>query len=101
MCVCVGVCDVMCVRVCTCTCTCILTVVRCSCGCFDVVCLTEKSFIVQSEFFSGRQLALAGVAGEAGQVVEMVPRLTNPVRGTQLAIALGTLDRHRPAIVRR
>jgi len=62
-----------------------------------VVSLAEKSILVQGELLSSRQLALAGVAGETRQVIQVIPRLTHPVGRAEWSVTLGTLPRTRPA----
>lgn len=42
--------------------------------------LAEHPVLVDPELFAGRQLSLAGVAGEAGQVVDLLLGLPDPVR---------------------
>lgn len=55
------------------------------------MCLAEHSVIVQCELLARAQLSLARVAGEAGQVVDVLPRLAHPVVGADAATALGAL----------
>ena len=66
-------------------------------GCFDVVCPTEQSFVMQRELFAGGQLTLAGVAREARQMVHVIAGLAHPVGRSQHSLTLGTLERHRSA----
>ena len=44
---------------------------------------------MQRELFAGAELSLARVAGEAGEVVDAVPRAPHPVGGADAAAALG------------
>lgn len=52
--------------------------------------LAKNAALMKSKFFPGAQLALAGVAGETGQVVDAVPGPPHPIRGTDASAALGT-----------
>ena len=73
------------------------TVLRGAGGCLDEVRSTQQPVVVQCELFTGGQLALAGVAREARQMVHVVARLAHPVGGAEHSLALGTLERHRSA----
>lgn len=57
-----------------------------------VVHAAEHSFVHQSELLSCRQLAFAGEAGEAGQVVSVTASSPHPVAGVDLAPTAGTLS---------
>lgn len=59
--------------------------------------LAEHPVLVQRELLAGGQLAAAGVAGEAGEVVDLLARLAHPVRGRDAAAALGALRAETPA----
>jgi hypothetical protein len=56
---------------------------------------------VQRELLPGTQLPLAGVAGEAGQVVHVVPGLADPVACGDTSAALGTLGSETSATNRK
>jgi hypothetical protein len=53
--------------------------------------LAKYAVFVQGELFACAELSLAGVAGEAGQVVDVVPCLAHPVARRDAATTLGTL----------
>jgi len=53
--------------------------------------LTQNAVFVKGELFACAELAFARVAGEAGQVVDMVPGLAHPVACRDASTALGTL----------
>jgi len=57
----------------------------------EVVCLAENAILVQRELLARAELPLAGIAGEAGQVVHVVPRFAHPVARRDAAAALGAL----------
>jgi hypothetical protein len=57
----------------------------------EVVRLAQHAVLVQGELFACAELPLARVAGEAGQVVDVVPGLAHPVACRDTSTALGTL----------
>lgn len=57
-----------------------------------VVAPAQHPALHQAELLPGRQLPLAGVAGEAGQVVDAAPRPPHPVAGVHLPATLGTFS---------
>lgn len=52
---------------------------------------TEHPALHQAELLAGGQLALAGEAGKAGQVVNAASRPPYPIAGVHLTAALGAL----------
>ena len=61
--------------------------------------LAEDSPILKSKLFAGAQLTSAGVASEAGQVVNVLPCSTNPVRRRDGSATSGALGSKRPIII--
>lgn len=59
--------------------------------------LAEYSVFMEGKLFARGQLAAAGVAGEAGQVVDLLARLPHPVRRGDAAAAFGALGAETPA----
>jgi hypothetical protein len=57
----------------------------------EVMRLTENAVLMQCELLPGAELPLAGVAGETGQVVHVVPGLAHPVARRDATAALGAL----------
>jgi hypothetical protein len=57
----------------------------------EVVRLAQHAVLVQGELFASAELSLARVAGEAGQVVDVVPGLAHPVACRYTSTALRTL----------
>lgn len=62
----------------------------------QVVSLAQDAAFVQGELFAGAQLASAGVASEAGQVIDVLARPPHPVGGRNGAAAPGALCTKRP-----
>ncbi len=58
--------------------------------------LAEHPVLVYAELLARGQLPLARVAGEAGQVVDLLPRLPHPVRRGDHAAALEALGPEQP-----
>ena len=52
--------------------------------------LAEHPVVMEPELLPRAQLAFTGVAGEAGQVVDVVSRPPHPVRGRDASGTLGT-----------
>lgn len=65
----------------------------------EVVRLAEHPSVVEREFLARGQLSLAGIAGEAGQVVDLLSSSAHPIRGTDGPAALGALGRELTNIV--
>ena len=59
---------------------------------------TKDAAFVQGELFAGAQLAAAGVAGEAGQVVDVVAGPSHPIGGRYRATAARTLGTESPVV---
>ena len=59
--------------------------------------LAEHPVLVNAELLPGGELPLARVAGEAGQVVDLVAGLAHPVRRGDHAAALEALGPEQPA----
>jgi len=57
----------------------------------EVVRLAQHAVLVQGELFACAELPLARVAGEARQMVDVVPGLAHPVACRDASTALGTL----------
>ena len=57
----------------------------------EVVRLAQHTVLVQGELFACAELPFTRVAGEAGQVVDVVPGLAHPVACRDASTALGTL----------
>jgi hypothetical protein len=57
----------------------------------EVMRLAQHAVLMQSELFTGAELTFAGIAGEAGQMVDVVPGLAHPVACRYASTALGTL----------
>jgi len=60
------------------------------------VSLAEDAAFVEGEFFAGAQLATAGVAGETGQVVDVLPRPSHPIGSRYGSTATGAFGSERP-----
>ena len=65
----------------------------------DVVRLAEHPVLRDAELLARRQLPLAGVAGEAGEVVDLLLGLAHPVRGRDHAAALEALGAEHLGVV--
>lgn len=63
--------------------------------------LAEDAVVVEGELLARAELPLAGVAGEAGEVVDAVAGAPHPVRGADAAAALGAPRAEVPAGERR
>lgn len=63
----------------------------------EVVLLAEDAVVVEGELLARAELPLAGVAGEAGEVVDAVASPPHPVRGADAAAALGAPRAEVPA----
>lgn len=59
--------------------------------------LAEDAVVVEGELLARAELPLAGVAGEAGEVVDAVAGAPHPVRGADAAAALGAPRAEVPA----
>ena len=66
---------------------------------FDVVRLAEDPGLRDAELLSRRELPLASVAGEAGEVVDLLLGLAHPVRGGDHARALEALRAEHLGVV--
>lgn len=57
----------------------------------------QDPVVVEGELLPCAELSLAGVAGEAGEVVDAVSGTPDPVGGTDAAATLGTTGAEIPA----
>ena len=57
----------------------------------------EDSVLVNAKLLARRELAFAGVAGEAGQMVDLIPGLTHPVRGADGSATLEAFRTEKPS----
>ena len=57
----------------------------------EVVRLAQHAVLVKGELLACAELPFARVAGEAGQVIDVVPGLAHPVACRDASTALGTL----------
>ena len=62
----------------------------------EVVRLAEDTPFVQSELFTGAELASAGVAGETRQMVDVFPRPTYPIRRRYRPVTPSAFSAKRP-----
>ena len=78
-----------------------LTVRRSACAVdgLDVVRLAEDPVVGDAEFLPRGELSLAGVAGEAGEVVDLLLGLAHPVGGGDHAAALEALGAEHLGVV--
>ncbi len=58
--------------------------------------LAEDAAFVKGEFFAGAELATAGVAGETGQVVDVLPCPSHPIGRRDGSTAAGAFGSERP-----
>jgi hypothetical protein len=58
--------------------------------------LAEDAAFVEGEFFAGAELATAGVAGETGQVVDVLPCPSHPIGRRDGSTAAGAFGSERP-----
>ena len=74
-----------------CLCRLTLTVIACRTALdgLQVVLLAQHAAVVKRKLLAGAELPFAGVASEAGEMVDAIPRPPNPVRGADAAATLG------------